>query len=625
MPSFGYAIYDSNGLVIKASSDFLSQLGVWTLKSGVQIGSLLDSGPEEDDTLLLRPGEVWATLKQGRAKGQHVRLVIESLELGQDSCDSMFLAEIDAVEGGGQEPESVISSNTADLNFLTIVSHELRAPLNGIVGFAALLERSDLNTEQSAILQKMQSSNFLLKGLINDILEYSRIQSSRINLTSELVPLRAFVEEISGLFSERAKAKNLQLISKTDGEANISVHIPKLRVAQILTNLLSNAVKFTDRGKIVISCSVQEKPSGDNLAFIVEDTGPGIPLEDLPKIFEPFSQGRERSEPGMEGTGLGLTISRGLAEAMGGELKYRKGLSGGSAFSLEMPFIIAEELSEKESRDASFTVHTGDEIQGRSLKRVLVVEDNSLNAEVIFHFLKDFGVIFELADNGRKAVEMCRKNEYDLVLMDIMLPEMNGYEATEVILNSEEMVTKPIIIGVTAKVFRNDRLQCFKVGMKDVVHKPVDFVILKKVLEKHLWETEEISESEPVEKRISRKEPVHVPFDGEVAIEFAKRMSDTTEGRRAAIDRALESLTEMLSQIKESSKNQDSETLERNAHSMKGTAALIGARNISDLAKGLEHLASTNTDNLRAGHWIDLLENALQEVKMGTGTLDLSD
>ena len=623
MPSFGYAIYESSGLVLKASEAFLSLLGINSLEGDARISSLLDAGPGGDDSLFFRPGTVWATPKLAAAKKQRLRISIESLERERGSDSGLFFGEIDVVEG-----EEVAESKSDDLNFLTTVSHELRAPLNGIIGFTALLERSNLNEEQAAILQKMQSSNFLLKGLINDILEYSRIHSSRIDLSVELVRLKPFIEELSGLFSERAKAKKLELVSRIDAEANISVFIPKLRVAQIVTNLLSNAVKYTDRGNVVLNCSVLEISAGDRIVFKIEDTGPGIEAQDLPRIFEPFSQAGEKSGPAPEGTGLGLAISRGLALAMGGSLSYRKSSSGGSIFVLELPFKLTDELEGELAPEESKASRAGEEFSNAlkgSDKRILVVEDNALNADIISHYLKDYGVAFELANNGREAVEACRENRYDLILMDIMLPKMDGYEATKIILSEDGSAIKPIIIGVTAKVFRDDQLRCFEVGMRDVINKPVDYNLLRKVLDKHMFGIVDEDEFQPVSDGEHPKRMDTASFQRQVAIDYTRRMSDTREGRRAAIDRALESLSELLGQIKDSAEAGDRKALERYAHSMKGNAALIGARNVSDLAKGLERIAATNTENLRTDHWIALLESSLLEVDHWACGLKLDD
>ena len=622
MPSYGYAIYESSGLVLKASKAFLSLLGINSLEEEARINSLFDAG-SGDDTLLFRPGTVWVSSKPAGVKNQRVRISIESLGEERSGISTLFLAEIEAVEGEGSA-----ESKSDDLNFLTTVSHELRAPLNGIIGFAALLERSNLNEEQAAILQKMQSSNFLLKGLINDILEYSRIHSSKIDLSAELVRLKPFIEELSGLFSERAKAKKLELVTRIDTEANISVFIPKLRVAQIVTNLLSNAIKYTDRGKVVLNCSVLNMSPGDRIVFKIEDTGPGIEAKDLPRIFEPFSQAGEKSALVPEGTGLGLAISRGLAMAMGGSLSYQKNSSGGSIFALELPFKWADELEGETAPEESKASRAGEEFSdalAKSEKRILVVEDNALNADIISHFLKDYGVAFELADNGREAVEACRKNRYDLVLMDIMLPKLDGYEATEIILSEDDSPIKPIIIGVTAKVFRDDRRRCLEVGMRDVINKPVDYNILRKMLDKHLFGIVDEDEWQPVSNGERPRKVDTTSFQRQVAIEYTRRMSDTSEGRRASIDRALDSLSELLGQIKSSAKAGDRKALERYAHSMKGNAALIGARNVSDLAKGLERIAATNTENLRADHWIALLESSLLEVDRWARSLELEN
>jgi len=268
---------------------------------------------------------------------------------------------------------------------------------------------------------------------------------------------------------------------------------------------------------------------------------------------------------------------------------------------------------------------SGSNSSSKSKRRILVVEDNDLNADIIAHFLRDYGVSFDLADNGLAAIEACRENRYDLVLMDIMLPRMNGYEATENILRNKDSDMIPVVIGVTAKVFRDDRLRCFEVGMSDVIHKPVDFTLLRKVLDRYL-----LGVTDGLSSRSNSIDQSHQPgsssvLDGDTASDYARRMADTPEERRGALDRVLESFDELIAKIRVSAQAGDIESIERHAHTLKGNAALIGAWDLSDLAKGLERIAGGKWETLRAAHWLALLENASREARRLAGDLGFGE
>lgn len=545
-----------------------------------------------------------------------------------DGPADLVCVEIAVSQPQGGESDPVDKDS---LDFLTTVSHELRVALNGVIGFANVLSGTTLDVNQHAILDKLQSCNHMLKGLINDILEYSRVATSKINLRTESVELDVFVTEVVGLFRERARKKGLDLNVEIDSSARIKAILPRMRVTQILSNLIANAIKFTDQGwvRVSVSCSDGE------LCIGVQDTGPGVDAGDGEAIFKPFFRLKDQ-EDAPEGTGLGLAISKELADKMGGTLRLEHPQDGGSLFAFCLPLSDSLELAEEDlesgkEREALAPKETA----RRGDKRVLVVEDNQLNADILGHFLQDYGVAFDHVDNGRSAVDAYQDGKYDLILMDVMLPEMNGYEATEKILARAKRKPPVPIVGVTAKVFRRDQMRCIEAGMVEVVHKPVDFKQLRAVLDNRLFGEKGAGSGVPEGARFADDE-VQLPspeLEGELRFEkvpspngrdcmdagtleaYIDRMKTPDTSRSEIVNTAIAIVDAEVKSLVESIDKGDRKDVGMRAHSLKGALALLGARNILDLAKGLELIASDGRSPLKAEHWKNMVEGSYAEFR----------
>ncbi|MDQ8203628.1 ATP-binding protein [Pelagicoccus sp. SDUM812003] len=515
------------------------------------------------------------------------------------------------------------SGDESGLEFLTTVSHELRVALNGVIGFSNLLGSSNLNEDQRSILEKLQSCNFLLKGLINDVLEYSRVATSKIDLTPETVHLESFVRDVTELFRERASKKGLELKVTLEDEVDRTIAISKLRVTQVLSNLISNAIKFTEVGWVGLAVSV----TNETLSLDVQDTGPGIEESERESVFKPFVQfGKDSGSS--EGSGLGLAISKGLVEKMGGTLRFSTPATGGSLFAVRLP--LAQGVDLKKPRKA--TVPNPRRMRSKApvarskedTRHILVVEDNQLNADILSHFLNDYGATFELVDNGRSAVDRYQDDKYDLILMDVMLPEMNGFEATEAILAKSRRPAPVPIIGVTAKVFRRDQLRCIESGMAEVVHKPVDFKHLREVLDFHLYGKKQ--SPAPVQKdadRVGRAKPAKESmqrsgddaFNANTLEEYIVRMKSGGASRNEVVNTALQIVDAEVQKLLDTIESGDRKETGLRAHSLKGALALLGARGILDLSKGLEILAGDEGTPIRKEHWKALISAAYSEFK----------
>ena len=356
--------------------------------------------------------------------------------------------------------------------FLATMSHEMRTPLHGILGLARLLRGEDLAAGRPQARERLaliERSGEHLLALINDLLDLSKIEARQTLLVQEPVDLAALLDEIGGLMASSAREKNLRLVvdvSALRGGGGRVLGDPA-RLRQLLLNLLGNAIKFTARGEVGVAARNQ-----DQLTVIeVRDTGIGIPADELPHIFEAFHQVDGSFARRFDGTGLGLTISRQLAQAMGGELSCSSTPGIGSVFSLRLPLPLVEAPAATPLRGApAAAASRGQVLRGH----VLLAEDNEVNALVARALLENAGLVVEVVPDGEAAVARCEQSPPDLVLMDCQMPVMDGFVATQHIRDQERLQQRPRmpIIALTANAYDSDRERCLAAGMDDHLAKP---------------------------------------------------------------------------------------------------------------------------------------------------------
>lgn len=381
-------------------------------------------------------------------------------------------------------------ASEAKSRFLFNMSHDIRTPMNAIIGFADLLEKHMDNREKTIeYVGKIKSSSSLLLSLINYVLEMSRIESGKMTLKSEQGSFRELTDSLDAVFEPDIRKKHLSYICECDVEHEY-VLCDRMKIQEIFLNIVSNAIKYTpDGGKI----SVKIKEMGivrknvANYQAIIEDNGIGMSKEYLPHIFEEFSRERTSTESKVVGTGLGLPIVKSLIDLMGGSIQVESQPGKGTKMIVELPLTIMgkDQIAENQAQEKKRM------IQNMKGKRILLAEDNELNAEIAITVLEENGFEVDRVEDGIMCVAQLQKqpeNYYDVILMDIQMPNMNGYEATEVIRNLKNTKAKIPIIAMTANAFDEDRQKAMEVGMNDHVAKPIDmealFGALAEVLKK---------------------------------------------------------------------------------------------------------------------------------------------
>jgi CheY-like chemotaxis protein len=351
-------------------------------------------------------------------------------------------------------------------DFVANMSHELRTPLGAILGFADLLHKTELNAAQKEYLEAIHTSGKSLLSIINDILDLSKLDAGKFMIESVPFSIPELMHSLQVMFATKAAGKDLRLSCSVDLSINHPVLGDPMRLTQVLVNLIGNAIKFTDAGGIYVNCIIEKEDKEQLVAcFSVRDTGIGIAEDKIDTIFDRFTQADTHITRKYGGTGLGLAITRQLIELQGGSISVLSKAGAGTEFR----FIIPYHKTKENPVTTAIAPSSGERLFG-DFHKILVVEDNLINQKLTTTILGNSGFETTIAKNGKKAVELLKENEYDLILMDIQMPLMDGYRATQVI--RDELHIGTPIIAMTAHALAGEREKCLQAGMNDYLAKP---------------------------------------------------------------------------------------------------------------------------------------------------------
>ncbi len=354
-------------------------------------------------------------------------------------------------------------------NFLANMSHELRTPVNGIIGLSDMLRKTEMNDQQMGMISLLETTSQSLLGVINDVLDISKIEAGKFSIVRAANDVHSIIKSVYDLLKYKADERNIEFILEIEPSVPHYIMVDSLRLNQILMNLLSNAIKFTESGFVKLNVKVlQTHVDKSKLQFSIEDSGIGISEDRIARIFDSFEQAEDDTAAKYGGTGLGLAIVKKLIELKGGELNVSSVPAKGSIFSFTNWYSLASRPNEVKP-----TKNSVKDLQPFNNVRVLVAEDNLVNQFMLSKILKDWKVEIEMVDNGRKAIDKLAENDYDLILMDTHMPEMDGYQATRHIRSELSEAKRSIpIISLSAASFDHEQEEALASGMNDVLAKP---------------------------------------------------------------------------------------------------------------------------------------------------------
>ncbi len=493
------------------------------------------------------------------------------------------------------------SASRAKASFLAMMSHEIRTPLNGVLGILSLIKETKLDRDQEKLLNTAKESGQSLLTIINDILDFSKLEAGKFEIQKGSFDATRLIRSVIRLIQPQVEEKGLEIEFHSDENVPQILHGDADRIRQVLLNLAWNAVKFTETGKVKITMEEKE----GKLRFCVIDTGIGIPAENQDKLFAEFTTLDSEYVSRFGGTGLGLAICKALVNAMDGEIGVFSEHGKGSVFWFNLPLEIGE-IEGVVKEDAEVLL-PDDLLKG---VKILVAEDNATNQLVVSRYLKQLQCEFDLASNGKEAVNALSSKLYDVILMDVSMPEMDGFEATRIIRESDDPEMSGIpIIALTAYASMEDRRKLLAAGMDEVLPKPVFKEDLKRavsdLLNSKLQQSENAVSSEI---ELINQDILDSIVDGMDAEELERLFAEF----RKDIQRYLKSAHEGLDQ-------NDNPTLERASHGLKGAAGIMGASLLADLA------GQVNERCLEEVEPVELVNLAAEMVKVASNVLQESD
>ena len=503
-----------------------------------------------------------------------------------------------------RDSDTITESIQEQERYLAYTSHELRTPLNAISGGSKLLSKTPLDEKQKKYLNIIQSSVDSSLLIVNDILDLAKLDSNMVEVHKVDFMLSEIVFGIKNMLEFRAEQKGLQFITTIDEKIPPLINGDAKHLNQILLNLATNAIKFTDLGKVELSVSLKEESAEEvRLRFDVNDTGKGIRKSSLPTIFNQYEQETRHTIKHTGGTGLGLAITKKLVELQNGIIEVESKYLEGTTFSVEITYkkVIGKVETQKEKDQNLFQKLNG--------IKILAVDDNLINREILFDLLKDANpyMDIELAQDGDEAIKKASQKNYDIILMDLQMPNKNGYEATEYIRkNLRYPLCDTPIVAMTAHALENVAEDCFKSGMNDYISKPIDMDLLGNKLVKLYEKKNKINE------KLNRFKTID--------LEHLKELTKDNKDRILKyISIFLQNLPDEIEILKKHGEQKDFRSIRESLHKIKGIVAYMGIKSLTRLFSSVEYanLEQMNEQDLK-NFFIEIDETctkAIEELK----------
>lgn len=551
-------------------------------KSSVEIGIVVDTETREKILNNIRQhGSVRnAEISLRNKNGQIVDMLTsaETLILKGKKCTLSINYDITALKESERKliEANKLAEESVSLReaFLANMSHEIRTPMNAIVGFTELLLKKDLDAENRDYVETIKTSGENLLRIINDILDISKIESGLMLFEENPISIKELFSSLKNMMLPKAMEKRLELSFDYSPDIPDTVLGDPTRLTQIIINLVGNALKFTKEGSVTMSARVLKEETGKYIIeFSVKDTGVGIAEEKIQYVFERFRQAESYTTRHYGGTGLGLSIAKQLIELQGGKI-YVKSVEGvGSEFAFTLPFKKMESAGRKSTKTAS-------EVNMKELSKlnILMAEDNLINIKFIQSLFKDYHIHADIAKNGKEAIEKFVQKNYDLVLMDIEMPEMNGYETTSII--RKKFKSNVPIIAMTANAMAGEREKCLKQGMSDYISKPLD----SETLFEKMYNAAFSGQTENEEKKC-----VNMGF-------LITSMNGKKEEIQETIDIFLEYMPKDMALLQQAVDSRNYSAVKQYAHKIKSSVSLMGIAKMESILVEMEGIAVSDND-----------------------------